>query len=106
HFAAPPVLMVASKWGWGMGHMLGHFGYKAAIAVLINTITIAMWNKKELKGTFELRKDNEEKMKPKWWITLTHVVFLGLVVASSHHMVVFFGLFLFFLGFTTVTQEY
>lgn len=106
HFAAPPVLMVASKWGWGFGHMMGHFGYKAAIAVVISTLTIAIWNKKELKGTFELRKDNEEKMRPTWWITIIHLVFLGMVVATAHHMVVFFGLFLFFLGFTTVTQEY
>lgn len=106
HFAAPPVLMVASKWGWGFGHMLGHFGYKAAIAVLISTLAVAMFNKKELKGAFELRKDNETKMTPKWWITTIHLFFLGLVVMSSHHMVVFMGIFLFFLGFTSVTQEY
>src|SRR5690606_21451062 len=29
-----------------------------------------------------------------------------MVVATAHHMVVFFGLFLFFLGFTAVTQDY
>ena len=36
HFAAPPVLMVAGTWGWGMGHMFGYFGYKAVIAVVIS----------------------------------------------------------------------
>jgi hypothetical protein len=106
HFAAPPVLMVAAKWGWGMSYMLGHFGYKAAIAVVASTMIIAFMNKKELTGNFELRPDNEEKMHPKWWITLIHLVFLALVVVSAHHMVVFLGVFLFFLGFTTVTQEY
>lgn len=106
HFAAPPVLMVAGKWGWGMMHMLGHFGYKAAIAVIINTVIVALMNRKELGGEFDLRPDSKDHMKPRWWITGTHLIFLALVVATAHHMVVFFGVFLFFLGFTTVTQEY
>ena len=106
HFAAPPVLMVASTWKWGMSHMLGHFGYKAAIAVIIGTALVAFMNKKELSGSFDLRAEREDKMHPPWWITLIHLIFLALVVYLSHHMVVFLGLFLFFLGFTTVTQEY
>jgi hypothetical protein len=106
HFAAPPVLMVAGKWGWGMVHMIGHFGYKAAIAVIIGTFITAYRFRKELAGAFDLREEREDKMHPTWWITLTHLVFLALVVATAHHMVVFFGLFLFFLGFATVTQEY
>jgi hypothetical protein len=36
HFAAPPVLMVASAWDWGTAHMLAHFGWKAAIGILIS----------------------------------------------------------------------
>ena len=106
HFAAPPVLMVAGKWGWGMGHMFGYFGYKAIIAVVISTFLIAFMNKKELSQNFDLRAEREDKMHPTWWITLIHIIFLGLVVLTAHHMVLFFGLFLFFLGFTTVTQIY
>lgn len=106
HFAAPPVLMVASKWGWGMSHMFGHFGYKAMVSVILGTIIIAFMNKKELKGKFELRAEREDKMHPPWWITLVHIVFLALVVYEAHHVTVFMALFLFFLGFTTVTQEY
>lgn len=106
HFAAPPVLMVAGKWGWGMVHMLGHFGYKAAISVVTGTVLIAFMHKKELSGDFDLKPDREDKMTPPWWITITHLVFLALVVYTAHHMVVFLGIFLFFLGFATVTQEY
>lgn len=106
HFAAPPVLMVAGKWGWGISHMLGSFGYKAAIAVVIGTLITAMMNRKELAGEFELRADDGDKMSPTWWITMTHLVFLALVVVTAHHTKVFLGIFLFFLGFTTVTQEY
>jgi hypothetical protein len=106
HFAAPPVLMVASKWGWGMSHMIANFGYKAAIACVISSLSIAFFFKKELAGNFELRADNAGKMLPPWWVTMVHVIFLGLVVLTAHHMVVFMGLFLFFMGFTTVTNEF
>jgi Putative Na+/H+ antiporter len=106
HFAAPPVLMVAGKWGWGMAHMFTQFGYKAAISCIVSALTISFMFKNELQGDFQLRPDNSEKMLPPWWVTLTHIIFLGLVVLTAHHMVVFMGLFLFFLGFTTITKEF
>lgn len=106
HFAAPPVLMVAGKWGWGMSHMLFTFGYKAAVSCIISSLVVAFYFKNELAGDFKLREDNAEKMLPPWWITFVHLIFLGLVVLTAHHMVVFMGLFLFFLGFTVVTQEF
>jgi hypothetical protein len=36
HFAAPPVLMVAGPWNWGMGHMVLNFGWKALIGILLS----------------------------------------------------------------------
>lgn len=106
HFAAPPVLMVAAKWNLGIMEMLTQFGYKAAIACIVSALVVAFTFKKELTGDFDLRPDNKEKMAPAWWITLVHVIFLGVVVISAHHMVVFMGLFLFFLGFVKVTEEF
>lgn len=106
HFAAPPVLMVAGKWGWGMAHMFGNFGYKAAISVVLGTCVIAWLYRKELKGKFALRPESADHMHPTWWMTAIHLIFLLLTVVTAHHMVIFLGLFLFFLGFTTVTQEY
>jgi hypothetical protein len=106
HFAAPPVLMVASKWGWGMSHMFLHFGYKAAIAVIINTIFVAMMFKGELAGKLKIKQPHQNEMNPTWWIYLAHILFLAHVVYTAHHMVFFLGLFLFFLGFAVVTQEY
>ena len=86
--------------------MITQFGYKAVIACIISALSISFYFKHELTGGFELRPDNAEKMLPPWWVTLIHVIFLGLVVLTAHHMVVFMGLFLFFLGFTVVTQEF
>ena len=106
HFAAPPVLMVAGKWGWGISHMINNFGYKAVVGIIIATIGTAFYFKKQLTGAFELQNDDDGKMNPKWWITTLHIIFLALVVITAHHPVFFMGLFLFFLGFTTVTDEY
>ena len=106
HFAAPPVLMVASKYGWGLTHMLTNFGWKACIGVVFNAVTTAIIFKNELKGRASTKDDRPTEMKPPIWVILTHLVFMGLVVYTAHHMVFFMGLFLFFIGFTTVTEEY
>jgi hypothetical protein len=108
YFAAPPVLMVAQKWGFDQEFwfMLKTFGYKSLISVVVGTVATSMVFAKELQGSFELRADNEEKVAPPWWVTLFHVICLFFVVFHSHHMVAFLGVFLFFLGFTSVTEEY
>src|SRR5690606_30304001 len=41
-YAAPPVLMVASTFGWDSAFMATHFGWRAAIAVLLNA-AILTW---------------------------------------------------------------
>ncbi len=106
HFAAPPVLMVAGKWHWGFMHMITHFGYKSAIAIVISTLIIVFMFKNELSGKLKVKQAHDNEMVPTWWMTLAHLIFMGLVVYTAHHMVFFLGLFLFFLGFATVTQEY
>ena len=39
-YAAPPVLMVSATWGWDLQFMITHFGWRSALAVLINTILL------------------------------------------------------------------
>ncbi|HLE09974.1 MAG: hypothetical protein A2504_01010 [Bdellovibrionales bacterium RIFOXYD12_FULL_39_22] len=106
HFAAPPVLMVAGKWHWGMAHMFGNFGYKAAVSVMVTTVLTAIAFRKELAGEFISKKADSGQMTPTWWIILVHVLFLVMVVYTVHYMSFFLGLFLFFLGFTKITSEY
>ncbi len=38
HFAAPPVVMVATKWSWDLNYMLTNFGWKAALGIIIANI--------------------------------------------------------------------
>jgi hypothetical protein len=48
HFAAPPVLMVASPWNWGIMHMLLNFGWKAVFGILASNALYYLVFKKEL----------------------------------------------------------
>lgn len=106
HFAAPPVLMVASKYGWGLEHMFRHFGIKAIVAVVTSTALTAFVFRKELRGNLPTTNRKGNKLIPPLWIVIINLAFLAAVVAMAHHMVIFMGLLLFFLGFVIVTQEY
>ena len=48
HFAAPPVLMVASPWKWTTAHMLTHFGWKAELGILLSNAVYFLVFRKEL----------------------------------------------------------
>lgn len=105
-YAAPPVLMVAAKWGWDISFMLTHFGWKAILSIGISTAILVLRFQKEIaRIPFEKRAQTRTDAVP-FWITLTHLFFLFLVVISSHHSVATIGVFLFFLGLVSVTKEY
>lgn len=106
HFAAPPVLMVASKWGWDTLHMLEFFGYKSMLAIIASTSLYAFVFKKELRGKVALKEKEENYFIPKFWKILVHVLFLFLVVYTAHHPKMFIGIFCFFLGFVKITEKY
>ncbi len=103
-YAAPPVLMVAKTWNWDVHFMMTHFGYKAVVAVIANAALLVALGGKALakaKKTTPLRV----KVGPAW-LSLVHMAVLAGVVLSAHHLPVFFGIFLFFLGVADVTREY
>ena len=101
-FAAPPVLMVASTWGWDSAFMAATFGWRAAVAVLVNASVV----------TFLLRRHIGDE-NPHFAgtpaplaVRAIHLAFLAGVVASAHHPVIFIGLFLLFIGFTQAYEQY
>jgi hypothetical protein len=116
-FAAPPVLMVAGKWGWDINFMMTTIGWKAAIAICISTVMMATVFRKELCNLPRLgqkddqneeqnKKQNEEQTKIPIILTIVHFLFLIGVVAFAHHPAIFMGLFLFFLGITQAYQQF
>ena len=103
HFAAPPVLMVAAKWNWGIAHMLEHFGWRAILACLVSTaLTVAVF-RREL-ATIEMEAGDPPRIPP--WLTAVHLGFLILLVRFAHHPDICFGVFMMFLGLVQATHEY
>ena len=100
-YAAPPVLMVAGQWGWDIGTMLTTFGWKAALAVLVNALAVTVLFAGELRRLPPASGGIATKVPTP--LILIHLGFLVAVVAFAHHPTVFIGLFLFFLG---VAQAY
>lgn len=104
-FAAPPVLMVASAWNWDSAYMAANFGWKAAIAVLINASVVTFVLRSYIKG-YVIEDKQDGVVGVPLIVSVIHLVFLASVVAFAHHPVIFIGLFLFFLGFTKAYEEF
>ncbi|MDO8285413.1 MAG: putative Na+/H+ antiporter [Rhodoferax sp.] len=97
-FAAPPVLMVAAQWGWDTSFMASTFGWKAAIAVVVNTVGVSVWFRKELAALpLQAAAKDAAPAVPRLLVAV-HLAFLAGVVVFAHHPAIFMGLFLFFLG--------
>ena len=98
-YAAPPVLMVASTWGWDSAFMFSTFGWKAALAVLVNATLVTVLLRPYLRsGDVMAMKDSAVPMSPV--VIMVHLFFLAAVVLSAHHPILFLALFLFFIGYT------
>lgn len=104
-YAAPPVLMVAGAWGWDSAFMAATFGWKAALAVLVNATGISLLLRKHLGAPAPATPVEPAPPVP-LAVAAIHLVFLAAVVALAHHPVLFLGLFLLFLGFTQAYQRY
>ncbi|MGX4640502.1 putative Na+/H+ antiporter [Massilia sp. SYSU DXS3249] len=100
-YAAPPVLMVAGTWGWDSAYMFTHFGWRAAVAVIINATVITLLLRPHLKPA---TADDTTTVPLK--VSVIHLAFLAAVVLLAHHPVLFLGLFLLFLGFTQAYQRH
>ena len=104
-YAAPPVLMVASTWNWDSSFMLFHFGWKAAIAVLLNASMAAFALRGHVPATDDAPHDQRERRVP-LLVVLVHVGALVGVVMLAHHPVAFLALFLMFLAFAQAYERY
>lgn len=104
-FAAPPVLMVASTWGWDSWFMLLTFGWKAAIAVLVNATVATVVLRSHLSAA-PVPANSEAQEKVPLFVMAVHLGFLVGVVVLAHHPVAFLGLFLMFLGFAQAYERH
>ena len=103
-FAAPPVIMVSAKWNWDLAFMLGTFGWKAAIAVLVNATVVTLVFRRELLRIAAGESVAAARVPP--GVMLVHVLFLCAVVVFGHHPEIFIGILLFFIGYATAYQRH
>ena len=102
-FAAPPVLMVATTWNWDSAFMATTFGWKAALAVLVNATVVTMLLRPHIR---DADPNAVPPAKVPLLVTLIHLAFLCAVVVFAHHPVIFMGLFMFFIGFTKAYDKH
>ena len=116
-FAAPPVLMVAAKWGWDTPFMMLQFGWKAVIGIGLSSLAYGMIFRKELSRLTERAASpaGSGDTPPSWndrdvpipgWVTAVHLGFLGWTVYATHYPVLFIGGFLFFMAFVMATLHH
>lgn len=104
HFAAPPILIVARTWNWSLSDVFINLGEASITTVFINAMAITfIFRKKIIEQIIPIeKKDNEIPV----WITVLHLMFLAALVLTAHYQQVFFGIFLIFVGLTTVSHRY
>jgi hypothetical protein len=102
HFAAPPVVMVATKWGWNTSFMLNTFGWKAIISIFLNTLFGFLLVKNDLNS---LNATAERSIQPfrKTAVASFHGLFLFLAILSAHRPIALFAVLIAFLGLHQVT---
>jgi hypothetical protein len=114
HFAAPPVLMVAGKWNWSMGFMVGNFGWKALLGIFTANLMYFLIFRREFRKLepeqppaknriidWDFREDPVPAP-----IIIMHVLFMIWTVATAHYPSLFIAGFLCFLGFSQATAHH
>jgi hypothetical protein len=104
-YAAPPVLMVAQTWNWDSAYMLATFGWKAAVAVVVNASVATFVLRKHLTAAGTASRLAPAVHVP-WPVAIVHVALLVAIVLLAHHPVAFLGLFLLFLGFAQAYERH
>lgn len=117
HFAAPPVLMVAGKWDWGLSFMFFNFGWKAVVGIGVANVIYFLIFRRDFaalaarsgklsehdvaEGHWASRRDRIPV-----WTTVVHVAALAWTVLTAHYTALYLGGFLVFLAFTQATQHH
>ena len=108
NFAAPPIVMVASRWGWSTADVFAHYGWAAVAAILVSNLTYLFVFRSELA-----RLKPEESAAPRResipvWVTAAHLLLMVWTVAmlAGHRPILMTGGFLVFLAFTVATPQW
>ena len=110
HFAAPPVVMVATRWGWGTAEVFRQFGWAALTAILVSNLAYFLWFRRDLLALRPADSSADSSAEPTvpLWVTAVHVVLIAwtVVMLSGHHTLLMVGGFLLFLAFGAATPRW
>ena len=104
-YAAPPVLMVAHKWGWDLNFMLLTFGWKSILVVFFNTYLLTRIFNSEIRN-IKVNLSKIASTSIPFYVIAIHLVFLMATVYFSHHAAIFFAIFLLFLAYVLIHKEH
>jgi len=106
HFAAPPVVMVAGKWGWDLAFLFTNFGWKAILGILTsNAIFFAVFRKELLSLRDAEGQERRRSSGVSGWIVGAHIFFIAFVVYAAHYAAVVVLIFMLFLAFVMATEH-
>jgi len=106
-YAAPPVLMVAATWQWDTPFMLANFGWKAAVAVLINATVATYALRRHIGQVRPAQADRQTSaQRVPLPLVIVHLAMLAGVIILAHHPVAFLGIFLMFLGLAQAYERH
>jgi Na+/H+ antiporter NhaD/arsenite permease-like protein len=107
HFAAPPIVMVAGHWGWGLAEVFNQFGLASLLTILVSNIFYFSVFRKELLG-FKTYARSDSSLQSPGWLIIVHLCFIaGFVLSLAQHQLIYIGiLFLVFLAVLKFTRSY
>jgi hypothetical protein len=108
HFAAPPIVMVAAKWGWGLREVFMHFGVAAFAAILLSNLAYLACFRRELAAMRPAAEEVAAEPPAPAWIVAFHLACMAwtVLMLAQHRPVLMSGGFLVFLAFTAATTRW
>lgn len=106
HFAAPPVVMVATKWDWNLPFMMANFGWKAALGIVTCNLLGFLVFRRELLALRNPAEDaGRRNPDVPGWIVAAHLLFIAFAVYVSHYPAVVVLTFMLFQAFVMATER-
>ncbi|MEY4700094.1 MAG: hypothetical protein RL326_281 [Pseudomonadota bacterium] len=112
HFAAPPVIMVSSVWGWDTRFMFLTFGWRALCAVIVSAFLYFIMFRKEFRllaqqsEAIDQRVGHTHERPVSPFVILGNMAFLAWTVAHAESSRLVIMGFLFFLAFVDATRHF
>ncbi len=108
HFAAPPVVMVASRWGWGSAEVFRQFGVAALVSVALANALYFLRFRRELAGLRDAAAPAADEPTVPLWVTLAHAALIAwtILMLSAHQALPMAAGFVVYLGFAFATRRW